>query len=72
MQEQVENKLFTHYLAVKPLFWPKNFLYFLLDVPSNAHISTPFFQKTVFFSKICFGDPPSKFLEVCLNSDYMW
>jgi hypothetical protein len=28
-------------------------------VPSNAHISTPFFQKTVFFSKICFGNPPS-------------
>ncbi len=23
-------------------------------VPSNAHISTPFFQKIVFFSKICF------------------
>jgi hypothetical protein len=30
----------------------------------------PFFQKTVFFSKICFGNPPSKFLEVYLNSEY--
>ncbi len=30
------------------------------------------FQKTVFFSKIFFGKPPSKFLEVCLNSEYMW
>jgi hypothetical protein len=29
-------------------------------IPSNAHISTPFFQKTVFFSKICFGNPPLK------------
>ncbi len=27
-------------------------------VPSNAHILTPFFQKTVFFSKIFFGKPP--------------
>jgi hypothetical protein len=35
-------------------------------LPSNAHISTPFFQKTVFFSKIFFGKPPSTFLEVCL------
>ncbi len=42
-----------------------------LMVPSNAHISTPFFQKTVFFSKIFFGKPPSNFLEVCLNSEYM-
>ncbi len=42
------------------------------EVPSNDHISTPFFQKTVIFSKICFGSPPSKFLEVCLNSEYMW
>jgi hypothetical protein len=40
-------------------------------LPSNAHISTPFFQKTVFFSKIFFGEPPSKFLEVCLNSEYI-
>jgi hypothetical protein len=40
-------------------------------VPSNAHILTTFFQKTVFFSKICFGNPPSKFFEVCLNSEYM-
>jgi predicted molibdopterin-dependent oxidoreductase YjgC len=29
------------------------------------------FQKTVFFSKICFGSAPSKFLEVCLNSEYI-
>jgi hypothetical protein len=42
-----------------------------ITVPSNAHISTPFFQKTVFFSKIFFGKPPSKLLEVCLNSEYM-
>jgi hypothetical protein len=42
-----------------------------VNIPSNAHISTPFFQKTVFFSKIFFGKPPSKFLEVCLNSEYM-
>ncbi len=27
-------------------------------VPSNPHISTPFFQWTVFFFKICFGSPP--------------
>jgi hypothetical protein len=40
-------------------------------VPSNAHNSTPFFHKTVFFSKIFLGKPPSKFLEVCLNSEYM-
>jgi hypothetical protein len=42
-----------------------------LQLPPNAHILTPFFQKTVFFSKIFFGKPPSKFLEVCLNSEYM-
>ncbi len=41
-------------------------------LPSNAHISTLFFHKTVFFSKIFFGKPHSKFLEVCLNSEYMW
>ncbi len=41
------------------------------EIPSNAHISAPFFQKTVFFSKICFGSHPSKFLEVCLKSEYM-
>jgi hypothetical protein len=40
-------------------------------VPSNAHISTPFFHKTVFFSKIFCGKPPSELLEVCLNSEYM-
>ncbi len=43
------------------------FPYYL--IPSNGHISTPFFQKTVFFSKIFFGKPPLKFLEVCLNSE---
>ncbi len=32
-----------------------------LYIPSNAQISTPFFQKTVFFSKICFGNPPKIF-----------
>ncbi len=26
----------------------------------------------MFFSKIFFGKPPSKFSEVCLNSEYMW
>jgi hypothetical protein len=41
------------------------------SVPSNAQISTPLFQKTAFFSKIFFGKPPSKFLEVCLNPEYM-
>jgi hypothetical protein len=41
------------------------------NIPSNAHISTPFFQKTVFFSKIFFGKPPSNFLKVCLNSENM-
>ncbi len=41
------------------------------EIPSIAHISTPFFQKTVFFSKIFFGKFPSKFLEVCLNSEFM-
>ena len=40
-------------------------------LPSNAHISTPFFRKTVVFSKICLGSPPSKFFEVCLNSEFM-
>ncbi len=36
----------------------------LLSIPSIAHISTPspFFRKTVVFSKICLGSPPSKFL----------
>jgi hypothetical protein len=29
-------------------------------IPSNAHISTPFFQKTVFFCRIFFGKPPLK------------
>jgi hypothetical protein len=32
-------------------------------IPSNAHISTPFFRTTVVFS----WQPPSKFLEVCIN-----
>ncbi len=31
-----------------------------------------FFQKTVFFSKIFFGKPPSKFLEECLILEYKW
>ncbi len=31
-----------------------------------------FFQKTVFFFKICFRYTPWKFLEVCLNSESMW
>jgi hypothetical protein len=44
----------------------------VLLLPSNAHISTPFFHKTVFFSKMFFGKPPSKFLEVCLHWEYMW
>ncbi len=48
------------------------FFHVYKTVPSNAHILTPFFQKTVFFSKVFFGKPPSKFLEVCLNSKYMW
>jgi hypothetical protein len=34
------------------------------DIPSKAYISPPFFQKIVFLSKIFFGKPPSKFLEV--------
>jgi hypothetical protein len=29
-------------------------------IPSNTQISTPFFQKTVFFSNIFFGKPPFK------------
>jgi hypothetical protein len=36
----------------------------------RPHFDT-LFQKTVFFSKIYFGKPPSKFLEVCLYSEYM-
>jgi hypothetical protein len=49
----------------------------LLDIKyeklsSNAHISTFFFQKIVFFSKIFFGKPLSKFFEVFLNSEYMY
>ncbi len=46
--------------------------YIFDELPSNAHISTPFFRKTVFFSKIFLGKPPSKFLEVCPNSEYIW
>ena len=46
--------------------------HFVWIVPSNAHILIPFFQKTVFFSNIFFGNPPSKFLEVFLNSEYLW
>ncbi len=43
------------------------------QVPSKGHISTPIFRKTVVvLSKICLGSPPSKFLEVCINSEYMW
>jgi hypothetical protein len=34
------------------------------SLPSNAHILLPLFQKTLFFSKIFFGKPPSKLLEV--------
>ncbi len=34
----------------------------MVEIPSVARISTPFFQKTVFFSKIFFGKSPSKFL----------
>ncbi len=41
-------------------------------IPSNVHISTPFFRKTVFFFKICFGNILWKFLGVCLNSEFMW
>ncbi len=41
----------------------KNFYRF----PSNVHISTPSFQKTVFFFKMCFGNTTWKFLWVCLN-----
>ena len=29
------------------------------------------FSENSAFSKICFSSPPSKFLEVCLNSEYM-
>jgi hypothetical protein len=39
-------------------------------LPPKAHILKPFFRKTVFFSKIFFGKPPSKFLEVCLKSKF--
>jgi hypothetical protein len=39
--------------------------------PSKAHILTPFFRKTVVLSKICLGSPSLKFLEVCINSEYM-
>ncbi len=42
------------------------------NIPSNSHISTPFFRKTVVFSKICLGSPPYKVLEVYINSEYMW
>ncbi len=63
-------------LVVQNMSFCTSFLFlkffFFNSVPSNAHISTPFFQKIVFFSKICFGSPPSKILEVCLNSESMW
>ncbi len=42
----------------------------------NRYRQTPkaqhFFRKTVVFSTICLGSPTSQFLEVCLNSEYMW
>jgi hypothetical protein len=41
-------------------------------IPSNAYILTLIFRKTVVFSKICLGTSLSKFLEVCINSEYMW
>ncbi len=60
-------------------FWSAGCLFRCIDfwivfyvLPPNSHISTPFFHKTAFFSKIFFGKPPSKLLEVCLNSVYMW
>jgi hypothetical protein len=40
---------------------------------SNAHSSTPFFSEKCFSLKyrypVCLGNPISKFLEVCQNSD---
>ncbi len=39
----------------------KNILSKFYILQSNAHISTPFFQKTVFFSKIFFGKAPKNF-----------
>ncbi len=37
------------------------------SIPSNVLSSTYFLGKTFFFSKICLGDPPLIFLEVCLK-----
>ncbi len=51
-------------------FWTEISTMFLL--PSNAHISTPFFQKIVFFSKICFCSPPLKICGGLLKFEYMW
>ncbi len=48
--------------------WSNHAKYLYRQMPIFRH---PFFQKTVFFSKKCFVNPPSKFLEVCLNSEYM-
>ncbi len=43
------------------------------QVPSNVHISTPLFQKTVYFSKICFGTPLLKiFGGMSKFRIYMW
>ncbi len=42
-----------------------------VHVLSNAHILTSFFQKC-FSLKYVLVAPPSKFLEVCLKSEYMW
>jgi hypothetical protein len=42
-------------------------LYFY-EIPSKPHSSTPFWRKIIFSSKYCEGDPPSNFLEVCINS----
>jgi hypothetical protein len=39
---------------------PCEFALKVKGIPSKAHISTPFFKKTVFFSKICFGSPSLK------------
>jgi hypothetical protein len=58
------------------LFLPIVCLWKKTLLPSNAHISTTFFHKTVFFSKIFFGKPPSNkhpfTLSYCVNSFYIW
>ncbi len=55
-------------------FWLTGFN--VLSFYDEGTVKRPYFDtlfwKIVVFSKICLGSPPSKFLEVCIISEYMW